>query len=41
LKEGTYKVTFQGISNYKEQNIENVKVSKGETTKLATVTLQQ
>lgn len=41
LKEGTYTVTFQGISTYKEQKIENVKVSKGETTKLASVTLQQ
>lgn len=41
LKEGTYTVTFQGIQSYKEQKIENVKVSKGETTKLATITLQQ
>jgi hypothetical protein len=41
LKEGTYTVTFQGLSPFKEKIIENVKVSKGETTKLATVTLQQ
>ena len=39
LNEGTYTVTYEGLSPYIRQTVSNVVVTKGKTTKLETVTL--
>lgn len=40
LNEGTYTVTFEGIAPFTKQSVSNVKVTKGQVTKLDPVTMK-